>query len=104
MDEFLKSLGYQLKYEELSKIERDTLHAWIDKMRKTTLQVEDIVGYVRAMRDSVENELTKTTNTKEEDYLLKARLRNYMLLEGFLSTPERAKKALSKALEGVSIK
>lgn len=104
MDEFLKSLGFKLKYEELTKAERDQLYLWMDQMQKAVVTLEDVKKYVHAMRDSVENELTKVTNTKDEDYLLKARLRNYMLLEGMLSTPERARQALKKATEGIPIK
>lgn len=104
MDDFLKSLGFKLKYEELTKAERDQLYVWMDQMQKAVVTLEDVKGYIHTMRDSVENELTKVSNSKEEDYLLKARLRNYMLLEAFLSSPERAKAALKKAAEGIPIK
>lgn len=104
MDEILESMGFKLKYDELKKQERETLHEWLAKLQRSELKLDDIRGYIKSMRTSVEQELTKTTNTKEEDYLLKARLRNYMLFDAFLDAPERAKRALEKAMEGVAAK
>jgi len=101
MDEFLKSLGIDVKYEDLNATERATLYSWVDSLQKSELTIEKVKGYITTMRESVEQDLTKTTLDKREDIFLKARLRNYILLEGFLYGPERAKQALKKALEGV---
>ena len=53
------------------------------------------------MRDSVEQELTKTGHDSKQDLFLKARLRNYMLLDAFMTTPEKAKEQIENAISGM---
>ena len=96
IDEILKR--YNLKYEDLDKSERETLHSWMEAIDKNKLTLEGVKSYISSMRDSVEVELTKIGHNSKEDIFLKARLRNYMLLEAFLSTPEKAKQALERSL------
>ena len=38
---------------------------------------------------------------KDKNILLKARLRNYLLFEGFLTSPDRAKEQLDQAMAGL---
>lgn len=95
-DELLKKLG--LKYEELNATERETYAQWLEGVNTATITLEKVKDYITAMRESVEHELTKYDLTKTEDMFLKARLRNYILLENFLMTPERARKALEQSL------
>lgn len=99
MDQILQKLN--LKYEDLNAAERETLGNWMESLSKTALTVEGIKTYIASMRDSVEQELTKAGTDSKNDLFLKARLRNYMLLEAFLSTPERAQKALERAMAGL---
>jgi hypothetical protein len=99
MDEILQKLG--LKFEDLSSAERDTLNQWMQALNKNSLSIELIRGYVTNMRASVEDELTKTDLNTKQDIFLKARLRNYMLFDAFLSTPAKAKQALEQALSGM---
>jgi len=96
IDEFLKSRG--LKYEDLNYLERETLNSWMASLQQGTLSVDKIKEYIQAMRDAVETELAKMENNSKQDTFLKARLRNYMLLEAFLSTPEKAKQRIQAAL------
>lgn len=103
-----------LTYDRLTSDERETLHGWLERLSAKALVVEDIKKHLRVMIGSVEQELV---NTDEFEYVffglfkrvnrkhlfLKARLRNYLLLEAFVTSPERAKEALEsqlKALEG----
>jgi len=99
LDEILEKVG--LKYEDLTTAERETLHEWIGALSKNELTLARVKEYIGAMRDSVEQELTKSDCNSKQDLFLKARLRNYMLLGAFLSTPEKAKKALDQALAGM---
>lgn len=99
MDKILERLG--LNYSDLSSAERETLHSWVQSLETNELTVDKIREYVGAMRDSVEQELTKTDHNSKQDIFLKARLRNYMLLEGFLSTPERARRAIELQLNSI---
>jgi hypothetical protein len=118
VDEILQKTG--LKYEDLDKPgfagERDTLQTWLEALSKNKLTLEDVKNHIRSMKDAVEKELTEYPEGKvikiwfikirvgrdeERERMLKARLRNYMLLEAFLSTPERAKQALDRAVAGL---
>jgi len=99
LDKILEKAG--LKYEDLRPVEKETLNTWMEALQKGQLSVERIREYITAMREAVEQELTKSNLGSKEDLFLKARLRNYMLLEGFLSTPERAKQQIENVVSGM---
>lgn len=99
IDQLLEKAG--LTYEELTSVERDTLNQWMESLQKSKVSVSNVRSYIASMRDGVEIELTKTTHNSKQDLLLKARLKNYMLLEAFLATPEKAKEALDRAISGM---
>ena len=99
IDELLKRRN--LKYEDLTAEERETFHSMLGAIEKSAMSISKIKEYLAAMRFSVEQELTKTDNGGKQDMFLKARLKNYMLLEAFLSTPERAKKALEEMIGNI---
>lgn len=101
-DDILKKFG--LKYEDLSAIERETLNKMISSLRDSVITVERIKEYISVMKDSVEQELTKTDINTKQDIFLKARLRNYMLLDAFLKTPEKAEAQLNRAINGITTK
>ena len=96
----LTQLG--LRYEDLKLEERETLNNWMQALGKNALSIPRIKEYIHSMRDGVEQELTKVGHNSKEDIFLKARLRNYMLLESFLDSPERAKKAIEQSLQGIA--
>jgi len=102
VDEILKKYG--LKYEQLSQAEVETLNDWLKVFNENKVNIEKIREYVSSMKAQVEEELTKTGHESKQDTLLKARLRNYMLLEAFLSTPEKARKALEATIAGITNK
>lgn len=99
IDTILEKLG--LKYEDLSFDERQTLNGWMKQLQGNKLVIEDIRKYISSMKDNVEQELTKSKLDTKEDLFLKARLRNYMLLEGFMTAPEKAQQALERQLAGL---
>ena len=99
IDQILERLN--LRYDDLNAAEKETLHTWGESLAQNQLTVEKIKQYIATMRDSVEQELTKTGHNSKHDILLKARLRNYMLLEAFLTSPEKARKALEASLQGI---
>ncbi len=99
MNEILEKWG--VKYEDLNAMEKETLNKMLEDLSKTQLTLDKVKTYLATMRDSVEQELTKTGLNSKQDLFLKARLRNYMLLEAFLSTPEKAKQALEQAMKGL---
>lgn len=102
IDEILKR--FNLKYDDLTIAEKDTLFSWTEALNQNQLSVERIKTYISQMRDAVEIELAKSTLGSKEDIFLKARLRNYMLLESFLTSPEKAKQAMERALAGIASK
>ena len=99
MDKLLEKVG--LKYDDLSAVERETLNTWMEALQKGQVSVEKIKEYITGMKEAVEQELTKHDLGSKQDLFLKARLRNYMLLEGFLSTPEKAKQQIENAISGI---
>jgi len=99
VDDILKKLN--LKYEDLNSVEKETLHTWLEALTKNKLTLENVKTYIKAMKDGVEQELTDTKHNSKQDLFLKARLRNYLLLEAFLSTPDKAKEAIDRAMAGM---
>ena len=99
IDDLLTRLG--LKYEELNKLEKETLGTWMQSLRQNKLTLEQVRGYVVSMRSAVEQDLVKAKLGKHQDIYLKARLRNYMLLEAFMDSPKKAEQALERSLAGL---
>jgi predicted HTH domain antitoxin len=82
LDEILEKAG--LKYEDLTSTEKETLNTWMEVLQKGQLSLEKVKEYITSMREAVEQELAKAELGTKQDLFLKARLRNYMLLYGFL--------------------
>jgi len=96
IDKLLEKAG--LKYEDLSKIEIKTLNSWMEALQKGKVNVSKVKEYISSMKEAVEKELTKADLGTKNDMFLKARLRNYLLLEGFLTSPEKAKEQIESAI------
>lgn len=109
LDEMLGLKG--LKYEELTPIEKETYHTWQQALTQNVLTVDSIRDYIRQAKDAVEQELADTPEMERvwlfffqpnrKAVLLKARMKNYLLLEAMLSTPEKAKQAMERAVAGI---
>lgn len=106
IDELLKKYG--VKYEDLTPDELDTFHSMVSAVQDKVLTVEKIRDSITAVKYSVEQELSTTPSNFftwllgwKRDYGLKARLKNYMLLESLLTSPARAKKALEQSLSNI---
>lgn len=110
IDEILNKFG--IKFEELTGEERKTLETWTQALTAGQLTMESVREYLRAMKDSVEEALESEPEivyllgifkvANRNHVFLKARLRNYRMLLDFLSTPERARKAIEKSLSTLS--
>lgn len=101
---------FKVKIEDLNALEKETYFQMLEEVQKSQLTIEKIKGYISNMRDGVAKELIdepeftrilffKFDNRKQ--ILLKARLKNYILLESFLTSPERAKEQLENAVSGL---
>ena len=99
IDDLLKK--YNLKYEELTPDERITFHTMLDAIEGKSLSIEKIKDFIISMKYAVEQEIVKVGNNNKQDTFLKARLKNYMLLEAFLTSPEKARKALEQSLQNI---
>lgn len=99
IDKLLEKIG--VKYEDLNPQEKETLNVWMEALQKGQLSVDKIRDYISSMKEAVEAELCKHEVEGKQDLFLKARLRNYMLLEAFLSTPEKAKAQIESAITGL---
>lgn len=112
IDEILEKIG--LKYSDLDSPghsgEKEQLLKWVSQIEKKTLSIEDVKKNIALMKFSVEKELVeepeftylfifKIPNRKH--LFLKARLKNYMLLEVFFNFPENAKKSLERYLASI---
>lgn len=106
VDQLLSKLG--LQYEDLSAQEKQTYESWSKSLDIKPLTAEEIKEYIKQAREAVELELVdedefvyvlgfKKVNRRHVG--LKARLKNYLLLEAFLTSKERAKQALEKQIQ-----
>ena len=92
IDDLLKKTGF--KYEELRIPEKEKLNEWVTALQTSQVTLEKVREYITSMKEAVEQELTKYDLDPKQDLYLKARLRNYILLEAFLSTPQRTKEQI----------
>ena len=99
IDQILQKFG--LKYEDLSAAERQTLQGWMAALESNQLTLQMVKSFVSSLRDNIEDELAKADNGTKQDIFLKARLRNIMLIEAFMSSPDKAKQRIESMLSGM---
>ncbi len=99
IDELLGRHG--VKYEELTEDERTTFNSWLSQASQTAITVDKVKDYIHALKEAVSNELTKSDLDPNQDLFLKARLRNLMLIEAFLTNGERAQAKLEEAIANI---
>jgi hypothetical protein len=92
-----------LKFEDLNQAERETAMNWVTQMAEREITLEDIKSFILSMRQAVDNELAIDNLSKNRDLYLKARLKNLILFEAFLTSPEKAKKALELYLKKLKV-
>lgn len=99
MDEILQRVG--LKYDDLSSSERETLNSWLSAIDNQQLTLDGVRIFIHSLRENIENELVNVGHNSKEDIFMKARLRNIMLIESFLTSPQKARQSLDRALAGI---
>ena len=96
------------KFEDLSPDERSIAMGWVEHLAEKEITIDSVKEFVKSMRTAIENELIDTDEfiyififrfVNRKHILLKARLKNLIVLEGFLEGPEKAKKALELYLK-----
>lgn len=94
---------FGLSYEELNQVEKDTYVTWLNELENRKLAIEDIKNYILAMKNAVAMELADTPyKDAEKGRLLRARLKNYILLEAFLTSPEKARERLEASVKSIA--
>jgi hypothetical protein len=98
-DELLKNLG--LKYEDLNFVERDTYNKMLTQLAKSEISLTSWKDNITQMKVQVELEMYTISEDDLDDKKVKsklksllARLKNYILLESYLLSSERAKATL----------
>lgn len=110
---------YDLQYSDLRANEREYLQNWLSSLKSNTLTLPKVKDYISAMRAQIEQELTEKSDTPtswltitsflipiigiirkwyadQRKVELTARLRNYVLLEQLLTSPEKAQENLER--------
>ena len=91
LDNIVEKLG---GYDQLNSAERETYKNHLEIIEGKTITLDDTKKFVRTMITVIERDLVNTKENSVESRGLKARLKNFLLLEQFLFSPERAKEAL----------
>jgi hypothetical protein len=103
LDKALEDLG--IKYEDLSSDEKVTFNQ--SNFQLQNLTIDDVKRYVIEMKNSIGLQLANAVGTEKveerRELILKARLQNYILLEAFLTSPEKAERALKNALSNIKL-
>lgn len=106
IDNLLEKIG--VKYEDLSSEEKETYKKWLSVLDTKPLTIEDVKFYLEQAKNNVSMELADCDEfdrfgpfkwVSRKHVGLKARLKNYLLLEAFLQSKEKAKNSLEKSLE-----
>lgn len=111
IEELLKKLN--LKWDDLDTPghsgEKDYLLKLAEQASESKLTLEGLKERVILMREGLEQELTQYKPNFftwffgwKKDFLLKARLRNCIIIENILTSPDRAKKQMEEMLGNIA--
>lgn len=109
LEETLQRLGVD-SYSDLTDDEKKVYDGWLEQLSKD-MTVDQVRNYLTQMINSITMELAdepefihskifpfwKRSNPK--NVYLKARLKNYILLNAFMGSPQQAKEALESNLQ-----
>lgn len=99
-----------INISSLNPIEKETYFKMLETVQKSQLTPEKLREYITYMREAVERELVKEPEfnyififkvPNRNQIMLKARLFNYLLLESFVLSPEKAEKQLDEMINGL---
>jgi hypothetical protein len=101
---------YNLKYEDLNPAERETLNNWMNTLSSRQLSLQDVKDYTAQLIVAVEREIAEIRESTslwtflfgwKKDFYAKARLKNYLMLQDFLTSPDRAQKYIEQSLNNL---
>lgn len=96
--------------DKLNAVEQETYFKMLEAVQNAQMTPEKLKGYISAMREAVTSDLVKEPEFNyvfifkvfnRRQIYLKARLQNYILLESFLLSPEKAKQTLEDMIANV---
>ncbi len=93
-----------IRIEKMTAVEKETYFAMLHEVEKAQMTLEKLRDHIIAMREAVGVELCKHDLGSEQDLFLKARLKNYILLESLLVSPQRAKEQLEDMVANIGKK
>jgi len=91
LDEIVNSIG---GYDKLNAAERETYKEHLKIIEGKPVTIESTRLFVRKMITLIEQSLVDTKENSHYSRNLKARLKNFLVIEAFLCSSERAKQAL----------
>lgn len=124
LDKLLQDKG--LKFEDLNPDEKEIYFSWNEALSKSKISVDSVRDFITQSRYAIELELTESKD-KPQSWIslltlfipivgiirkfyqdrreseLKARLRNYILIENMLTSPERAEKMIKKQISNIKL-
>ncbi len=103
LDKVLEEYG--LNYEDLNIEERETYNQKMFDVKNLT--VADLLVHIQDMKNAIALQLSDVPDDEEHRDLnskLKARLKNYLVQEAFITSPDKAEKAIRDALKNVKPK
>ena len=104
VDDILTKLGH--KVEDLDAEEMEIYNQWDAQLTDAArgVSIEDVKNYVDQLKDVVETKLTEIKHDSKEDLFLKARLKNLLLLDALLSSPEKKRKVVERQIRNMQAK
>src|SRR4051812_19783963 len=99
-----------IKYEDLNAVEKETLSKWQEVLLKNELNLPAVKDYIGQLIEAVERELADVKEStslwsflfRKKDIFLKARLKNYLMIQDFLSGPDKARKYIEQSLQNIN--
>lgn len=108
LSQLLEKAG--LSYDDLNSAEFDTAMQWAKTLAGKQLTIEDAKSFITQLIEAVEKDLSDLKEStsfwnwlfhRKRDIYLKARLKNYLVLQELFSGPERARKYIERQLENL---
>ena len=109
LDQLLENLGVK-NHDELEPDEQKVYDKWLKALQVQEISPESIRQHITRMREIVEQKLSEEPEyitvlffkfRNDKNVFLKARLRNYLMLEAYLTSPQRAKEQLERMVSGM---
>ena len=92
---------FNLNYEDLNAAEKETLNEWVHSLETNELTLEKVKDYMKYLIEAVEREMATYDLSKNQDLFLKARLKNYLMISDFLTSPDKARKHIEQSIQAI---